>query len=159
MEFHQHRQPRGLAEGDVNRFLTHLAVKEHVAASTQNKLPSYIANEFNLTPHGQSAISLADCFVDWQQEGETTTLSLRCPNIATAKRFLAIVTGLSARKMTHPSDERQTQQPTAKANELADEPRHLPDVLIDDEQSEVFDLPRKGVGWHWLSERGTGFHF
>ncbi|MGM0490620.1 MAG: hypothetical protein ACQESR_28165 [Planctomycetota bacterium] len=55
------------------------------------------------------------------------------------------MTGLSARKMTHPSDERQTQQPTAKANELADEPRHLPDVLIDDEQPEVFDLPRKGV--------------
>ncbi|MFO7906004.1 MAG: hypothetical protein R6U98_25315, partial [Pirellulaceae bacterium] len=106
---------------------------------------SYIASEFNLTSDGQSAISLADCFVDWQREGETNILSLRCPNIATAKRFLAIMTGLSARKMTHPSDERQTQQPTAKANELADEPRHLPDVLIDDEQPEVFDLPRKGV--------------
>ena len=29
--------PRQLAELDVNRFLTHLAVKEHVAASTQNQ--------------------------------------------------------------------------------------------------------------------------
>ncbi len=28
IEFHQH--PRQLAEGDVNRFLTHLAGKEHV---------------------------------------------------------------------------------------------------------------------------------
>ncbi|MEQ8787833.1 MAG: integron integrase [Pirellulaceae bacterium] len=37
LEFHQHRHPRELAEGDVNRFLTHLAVQEHVAASTQNQ--------------------------------------------------------------------------------------------------------------------------
>ena len=34
--------PRKLAEGDVNRFLTHLAVKEHVAASTQNQALSAI---------------------------------------------------------------------------------------------------------------------
>ena len=48
--------------------------------------------------------------------------------------------------MTHPSDEKQTQPPAAKPDELADEPRRLPDVLIDHEQPEVFDLPRKGVG-------------
>ena len=42
IEFHEHRHPRQLAEGDVNRFLTHLAVKEHVAASTQNQALSAI---------------------------------------------------------------------------------------------------------------------
>ncbi len=42
IEFHQHQHPRKLAEGDVNRFLTHLAVKEHVAASTQNQALSAI---------------------------------------------------------------------------------------------------------------------
>lgn len=47
---------------------------------------SYIANEFSLTPDGRPATSPADRFVDWQQEGETTTLSFRCPNITTAKR-------------------------------------------------------------------------
>jgi site-specific recombinase XerD len=35
--FHDGSHPRELAEGDVNRFLTHLAVKENVAASTQNQ--------------------------------------------------------------------------------------------------------------------------
>jgi integron integrase len=35
--FHQHRHPRQLAELDLNRFLTHLAVSEHVSASTQNQ--------------------------------------------------------------------------------------------------------------------------
>ena len=34
---HDHQHPRQLAEGDVNRFLTHLAVKERVAASTRNQ--------------------------------------------------------------------------------------------------------------------------
>ena len=42
IEFHQHQHPRKLAESDVNRFLTHLAVKEHVAASTQNQALSAI---------------------------------------------------------------------------------------------------------------------
>jgi integron integrase len=42
IEFHQHQHPRQLAEGDANRFLTHLAVKEHVAASTQNQALSAI---------------------------------------------------------------------------------------------------------------------
>lgn len=37
IEYHNHRHPRGLGEADVNRFLTHLAVREHVAASTQNQ--------------------------------------------------------------------------------------------------------------------------
>lgn len=42
IEFHQHQHPRGLAEDDVNRFLTHLAVEQHVAASTQNQALSAI---------------------------------------------------------------------------------------------------------------------
>ena len=40
--FHRHRHPRELGEADVNRFLTHLAVKEHVAASTQNQALSAV---------------------------------------------------------------------------------------------------------------------
>ena len=40
--FNRPRHPRGLAEADVNRFLTHLAVKEHVASSTQNQALSAI---------------------------------------------------------------------------------------------------------------------
>lgn len=35
--FHDGKHPRELAEADVNRFLTHLAVRENVAASTQNQ--------------------------------------------------------------------------------------------------------------------------
>ena len=35
--FHGRHHPRELAEDHVNRFLTHLAVKERVAASTQNQ--------------------------------------------------------------------------------------------------------------------------
>ena len=35
--FHRGRHPRELSEGDVNRFLTHLAVQQNVAASTQNQ--------------------------------------------------------------------------------------------------------------------------
>ncbi len=35
--FHAPTHPRELAEGDVNRFLTHLAMKENVASSTQNQ--------------------------------------------------------------------------------------------------------------------------
>ena len=35
--FHRPRHPRELSEADANRFLTHLAVQEHVAASTQNQ--------------------------------------------------------------------------------------------------------------------------
>lgn len=42
IEFHEHRHPRQLAEHDVNRFLTHLAVQEHVASSTQNQALSAI---------------------------------------------------------------------------------------------------------------------
>ena len=42
IQFHQHRHPRQLAEADVNIFLTHLAVKERVAASTQNQALSAI---------------------------------------------------------------------------------------------------------------------
>ena len=35
--FHNGTHPRKLAESDVNRFLTHLAVSANVAASTQNQ--------------------------------------------------------------------------------------------------------------------------
>jgi len=42
IQFHRRQHPRELAEGDVNRFLTHLAVNEHVAASTQNQALSAI---------------------------------------------------------------------------------------------------------------------
>ncbi|MCA9265744.1 MAG: integron integrase [Planctomycetales bacterium] len=42
IEFHQHRHPRQLAEVEVNQFLTSLAVKDHVAASTQNQALSAI---------------------------------------------------------------------------------------------------------------------
>ena len=42
IEFHQHQHPRQLAESEVNGFLTHLAVKEHVAASTQNQALSAV---------------------------------------------------------------------------------------------------------------------
>ena len=35
--FHRGRHPCELAEGEVNRFLTHLAMQENVAASTQNQ--------------------------------------------------------------------------------------------------------------------------
>jgi len=37
VEFHRHQHPRQLSESDVNCFLTQLAVKEDVAASTQNQ--------------------------------------------------------------------------------------------------------------------------
>ena len=37
LAFHQGRHPRELAEGGVNRFLTHLAMQENVAASPQNQ--------------------------------------------------------------------------------------------------------------------------
>jgi integron integrase len=37
LEFHEHRHPRQLVEREVNAFLTHLAVREQVAASTQNQ--------------------------------------------------------------------------------------------------------------------------
>jgi integron integrase len=42
IEYHRHQHPRQLAEDGANRFLTHLAVKEHVAASTQNQALSAI---------------------------------------------------------------------------------------------------------------------
>ena len=35
--FHRPRHPRELSEADTNRFLTYLAVEEHVSASTQNQ--------------------------------------------------------------------------------------------------------------------------
>ena len=35
--FHKMRHPKEMAEPEINAFLTHLAVKEHVSASTQNQ--------------------------------------------------------------------------------------------------------------------------
>lgn len=35
--FHNVRHPAGMGEGEINAFLTHLAVEEHVSASTQNQ--------------------------------------------------------------------------------------------------------------------------
>lgn len=37
LHFHQGRQPAEMSEADINRFLTHLALKEKVSASTQNQ--------------------------------------------------------------------------------------------------------------------------
>ncbi len=112
------------------------------AAAAQS---SYIANEFSLTRDGQSAKSLLDRFVDWRQEGETMTFSLRCRDIATAKRILAIVTGFSVREMTHRADEKQLPPPAAKPNGPPNEPQRLPDVIMDEELPQVLDLPRHGT--------------
>jgi len=35
--FHDKRHPRAMGEKEINKFLTHLAVKEHLSASTQNQ--------------------------------------------------------------------------------------------------------------------------
>jgi len=35
--FHHKRHPRDMGEREINEFLTHLAVDQHVAASTQNQ--------------------------------------------------------------------------------------------------------------------------
>ncbi|MFN7770709.1 MAG: phage integrase N-terminal SAM-like domain-containing protein [Planctomycetaceae bacterium] len=42
LEFHSDRQPRELAETELNRFLTHLAVEDHVSESTRNQAFSAI---------------------------------------------------------------------------------------------------------------------
>ena len=42
IRFHQLRHPAGMAEAEVNAFLTHLAVKERVSASTQTQALSAI---------------------------------------------------------------------------------------------------------------------
>ena len=36
--FHNKRHPREMGSGEIEAFLTHLAVNEHVAASTQNQV-------------------------------------------------------------------------------------------------------------------------
>jgi integron integrase len=48
LAFHDGIHPRELAESDVNRFLTHLAISENVAASTQNQA---LAAVLFLYPH------------------------------------------------------------------------------------------------------------
>ena len=106
---------------------------------------SCIANEFSLTPDDQSAINSADCFVDWRQEGETTTFSFRFPDISTAKRCLAIVTGRIMREMTNRPDEKQMHPRDDKTNDAPGEPKRLPDVIMDEEPPQVFDLPRHGT--------------
>jgi Phage integrase, N-terminal SAM-like domain len=40
--FHQKRHPAEMSESEINQFLTHLAVRENVAASTQNQALSAI---------------------------------------------------------------------------------------------------------------------
>jgi len=42
IRFHRMRNPKEMAEPDINAFLTHLAVNEHVSASTQNQALSAI---------------------------------------------------------------------------------------------------------------------
>ena len=42
IHFHDRKHPWNLSENDLNRFLTNLAVNEHVAASTQNQALSAI---------------------------------------------------------------------------------------------------------------------
>ncbi|MEX0701991.1 MAG: phage integrase N-terminal SAM-like domain-containing protein [Planctomycetales bacterium] len=42
IEFHPHQHPRMLRESDVHRFLAHLAVQKHVAASTRNQALSAV---------------------------------------------------------------------------------------------------------------------
>ena len=37
IKFHNTRHPKEMGETEINQFLTHLAVKENVAASTQNQ--------------------------------------------------------------------------------------------------------------------------
>ena len=43
IRFHQLRHPRELGEDDVRRFLSHLAIERHVAASTQNQALAALA--------------------------------------------------------------------------------------------------------------------
>ena len=47
--------------------------------------------------------------------------------------------------MTHPSKEKQTPSRAVKTNDTADEPRRLPDVIMDNEPAEVFDIPRQAI--------------
>ena len=54
IEFHGHEHPRQLAESDVNRFLTHLAVKEHVAGPMQNQALSAILFCTSMLRNGRS---------------------------------------------------------------------------------------------------------
>ncbi len=42
LEFHHHRDPKGLGQHEIEAFLTHLAVQERVAAATQNQALSAI---------------------------------------------------------------------------------------------------------------------
>ena len=127
--------------------LVTLAADEDPMVRAAAARSSYIAEKFSLTPDGQSGTSPADRFVEWQHEGEMTTFSFRCLDISTAKRIRAILTGLSAREMTHPSNQRQP--PAEKSDDVPvdapDGPKRLPDVIMDEEQPEVFDLPRQGV--------------
>jgi len=47
--------------------------------------------------------------------------------------------------MTYRTDEKQTQPSTGRPDDLPDEPELLPDVIVDDAQPEVIDLPRQGI--------------
>lgn len=47
--------------------------------------------------------------------------------------------------MTCPPGKNQTPQPIGNESDSTVEPAHLPDALVDDDPSEVCDLPRIGV--------------
>lgn len=47
--------------------------------------------------------------------------------------------------MTHRSNEKPVQPLTQKSHNDTDESNHLPDVIADDEELEVCDLPRQGI--------------
>ena len=38
IRFHKYRHPAEMGEKEINEFLTHLAVEQHVSASTQNRM-------------------------------------------------------------------------------------------------------------------------
>ena len=59
--FHERRHPRLLAEVDVNRFLTHLAVKEHVSASTQNQALAALLFLYEKFSNSRSTALRASC--------------------------------------------------------------------------------------------------
>jgi hypothetical protein len=106
---------------------------------------SFVQNELQLTPDDQSAKSPADRFVDWQQEEQTTIFSFRCPDITTARQLLAIIAGSMAMQTIHRPDEKRTQPPSDRSSDATNDSPRLPDVILDDGQPEVFDLPYKGV--------------
>ena len=66
VRFHNKRHPREMGAAEIEAFLTHLAVDQHVAASTQNQALSAILFLYryvllsprHLSAHGQTALRL-----------------------------------------------------------------------------------------------------